>query len=271
MKKKRKILTALIIIAAILVCLIAPGLYNGIKIQHYTVESDKINSPVRIALVTDTHSCKCRHLTEYIYSEKPDIILLGGDIFDDELPDDNAIHFLDEINETFPCYYVAGNHEFWSGQASFDFKMWVIEDFGIKRLAGTNEIVTVNGQKLNLCGVDDPDTFSGDYEQQLKAANDSSRNGLYTILLAHRPERMPEYRQYDFDLVLAGHAHGGQWRIPFLINGLYSPFEGIFPKYAGGEYDENGTKMIVSRGLAVETTLVPRIYNRPELVIIDLK
>lgn len=271
MSRKKKAKISLIIIFAVLLCLIAPGFYNGIKIQRYTVESDKISSNIRIALVTDTHSCRCRHLTEYIYREKPDLILLGGDIFDDELPDDNAIKFLEEISGSFPCYYVAGNHEFWSGEKAFASKMNVIEKCGIRRLIGETVSLSVNGQTFNLCGIDDPDTFSDDYENQLKNANDSSRNGLYTILLAHRPERMPEYRQYDFDLVLAGHAHGGQWRIPFLLNGLYTPFEGIFPKYAGGEYNENGTKMIVSRGLAVETTLIPRIYNRPELVIIDLK
>ena len=271
MKKKRKICTALIIIAVILVCLIAPGLYNGIKIQHYTVESDKIDLPVRIALVTDTHSCKCRHLTEYIFEEKPDIILLGGDIFDDELPDDNAIRFLDEINDDFPCYYVAGNHEFWSGEKAFSEKMAVIEKLGIKRLAGDTEVITVNGQSFNLSGVDDPDTFSRDFMVQMKKAKESTQDGLYTVLLAHRPENMYAYKMYKYDLVLAGHAHGGQWRIPFLVNGLYSPFEGFFPKYAGGEYNEDGTKMIVSRGLAIETTIVPRFYNRPELVIVDLK
>ena len=95
--------------------------------------------------------------------------------------------------------------------------------------------------------------------------------GAYTILLAHRPEYYETYCNYSFDLVLCGHAHGGQWRIPYLINGLYAPNQGIFPKYAGGRYDGDKTTMIVSRGLDIETTWVPRIFNRPELVIIDLQ
>lgn len=93
---------------------------------------------------------------------------------------------------------------------------------------------------------------------------------MYTILLTHRPERLDVYCQYGFDLVLAGHAHGGQWRIPGIVNGLWAPNQRLFPAYAGGRYEQNGTTMIVSRGLARESTWLPRWYNRPELVIIDL-
>lgn len=93
----------------------------------------------------------------------------------------------------------------------------------------------------------------------------------YTILLSHRPEYFETYAKYPFDLVLCGHAHSGQWRIPFLLNGLYAPHQEIFPKYAGGLYEAENMRMIVSRGLARKTTYIPRIFNRPELVIIDLQ
>ena len=89
--------------------------------------------------------------------------------------------------------------------------------------------------------------------------------------MSSQPELFDIYTKYGFDLVLCGHAHGGQWRIPFILNGVYAPNQGIFPQYAGGRYEKDGTVMIVSRGLARETTYVPRIFNRPELVIIDLK
>ena len=91
------------------------------------------------------------------------------------------------------------------------------------------------------------------------------------MLLSHRPERVEDYLAYDFDLVLSGHAHGGQWRLPGLVNGLLAPDQGFFPAYAGGLYrlDEN-TDLVVSRGLARESTRVPRIFNPPELVIIDV-
>ena len=89
-------------------------------------------------------------------------------------------------------------------------------------------------------------------------------------MLSHRPELFESYVSREFDLVVCGHAHGGQWRLPGLINGVYAPNQGLFPKYAGGEYEKNGTTMIVSRGLARRMDIVPRIFNPPELVVITV-
>ena len=91
------------------------------------------------------------------------------------------------------------------------------------------------------------------------------------MLLTHRPERVGNYRGSGFDQVVAGHAHGGQVRIPGILNGLFAPNQGLFPKYAGGQYSQSDTIMIVSRGLARESTRIPRIFNRPELLLIELK
>jgi len=92
----------------------------------------------------------------------------------------------------------------------------------------------------------------------------------FTLLLSHRPERIEDYLGYPFDLILSGHAHGGQWRLPGIVNGLYAPNQGLFPKYAGGRYDFEDTAFLVSRGLARESTKIPRVFNRPELVVVDL-
>ena len=93
----------------------------------------------------------------------------------------------------------------------------------------------------------------------------------FSLLLAHRPARIQQYLSGGYDLVLCGHAHGGQWRIPGILNGLLAPDEGFFPKYAGGTYRFDETTMIVSRGLARESTRVPRLYNPPELVLVELQ
>ena len=91
------------------------------------------------------------------------------------------------------------------------------------------------------------------------------------MLLCHFPEDIDYYRSFGkFDLILSGHAHGGQWRLPFSQNGLFSPGEGLFPKYSGGRFDFDDCTMIVSRGLARIKTVIPRIFNNPELVVIDL-
>ena len=120
-------------------------------------------------------------------------------------------------------------------------------------------------------GGDDPKCGGSMWSDQLSAAAKAADPDCFAVLLSHRPERVEDYLAYDFDLVLSGHAHGGQWRLPGLVNGLLAPDQGFFPAYAGGLYrlDEN-TDLVVSRGLARESTRVPRIFNPPELVIIDV-
>ena len=108
------------------------------------------------------------------------------------------------------------------------------------------------------------------FDQQLDALKAQAQEANFTILLTHRPELFERYVARGFDLVLCGHAHGGQWRIPGVLNGLLAPNQGLFPPYAGGRYERGNTTMIVSRGLAKETTFVPRILNPPELVVVTI-
>ncbi len=282
MKKKTK---AILAAAVLCLCLILPGFNQTLKIARYGLRAEGLSSPVRVALITDLHSCAYgdgqRELLDAVDAEAPDLILLGGDIFDDVLPDDRAAAFLRGICDRYPCYYVTGNHEFWSGAAGFAEKMAILEDCGIPRLSGETATVEVNGSRITVCGVDDPDAWSdrygfagqsdGSFQAQVARVAAQKEDGTYTILLTHRPELLDVYSQYGFDLVLAGHAHGGQWRIPGILNGLYAPNQGLFPAYAGGRYEKDGTVMIVSRGLARESTRVPRWYNRPELVMVELQ
>ena len=281
MKKRTKILLLLL---AVLLLLILPGFYNGLTIRRYSVEAPGIARPVRIALITDLHSCAYgkgqRELLNTIDAEAPDLILLGGDIFDDDLPDDNAEIFIRGIGGRYPVYYVTGNHEYWSGEAGFARKMAIFEECGIVRLSGETAVFEANGSRIMICGVDDPyawaDSYGfteraeGSFREQIAQVAARVEEDACTILLTHRPELLNVYSQYDFDLVLAGHAHGGQWRIPGILNGLWAPNQGLFPAYAGGRYEQNGTVMIVSRGLARESTQVPRWYNRPEIVMIEV-
>lgn len=274
----RKQIITRVIIFTVLAALIGPGLYNKLKIVNYTIESDKIDTPVRIALVTDLHSCRYgdheSELIEAIDSQHPDIILLGGDIFDDKIGNENTIDFLEGINGRYPIYYVTGNHEFWGGVDQYDVQMSILDDMGIPRLQGDVLSLDINGNSIGLAGVDDYDGYLVDedliLEDQFVDAYLNLDADSYNIILAHRPEYIDTYSAHNYDLALCGHAHGGQWRIPGLLNGLYAPNQGMFPKYAGGLYTMGNTTMIVSRGLARESTRLPRLYNRPELVIVDL-
>ena len=268
-----------------------PGYYCGLTVRTYEVKDERIQGKLRIALVTDLHSCKYGEGQEKLLSavdeQHPDLILLGGDIFDDKLSDVRAEEFLAGISKKYPCYYVTGNHECWAGTKAFQSKMNLLEKYGIHRLAGEVTELEVGSGRIRLCGVDDPhvnlvQSFDakgqpGDYQRELSDVVKQMREKdgevgtkAFTILLTHRPELLDDYVQAGFDLALAGHAHGGQVRIPGILNGLYAPNQGLFPKYAGGRYEKNGTTMIVSRGLARESTPFPRFCNPPELVIIEL-
>lgn len=287
MKQKRSKKTFFCIVACITIS-VAAILFicdSRLKTVYYTIESDKLSAPVRIALITDLHSCRYgknqKNLIEAVQKENPDIVLLGGDIFDDNGSYDNAELTVKQLAEQYPCYYVTGNHEYWGYDVGNILD--IVKDCGVTILSGECATITINGQMLNICGVDDPDAevylAEGEpVEWQLKRAEEAATEvemavgeEIFTVLLSHRPELFETYQNYDFDLVLSGHAHGGQWRIPGVLNGLYAPHQGLFPKYAGGRYDYDGGIMIVSRGLARESTKVPRIFNRPELVIIEGK
>lgn len=287
--KKRPTWRALIIGAAVILAFalfLLIAMDSRMTVRRYVIDADNISERVRFVLVTDLHSCYYgegqKELVDAVAEQKPDAVLLGGDIFDDEIGDTNTELFLAGIAGKYPIYYVTGNHEHWSGLWNFTVKMGILEKYGVTVLSGEYVKLEINGQKINLCGVNDPVAYMSTpgaeksevntvFANQLEAVSAAAGNGNYTVLLSHRPERFPEYAEYDFDLVLCGHAHGGQWRIPFILNGLFAPNQDFFPEYAGGRYEKDGITMIVSRGLARETTWIPRIFNRPELVVVDVE
>ena len=147
-------------------------------------------------------------------------------------------------------------------------------------MAGVNiledEKITIEyaGATMQLLGLNDPnfttahDTYEKTAMINAKLKNMLGESNKYTILLSHRPELFGLYVENNIDLVLSGHAHGGQVRLPF-FGGLVAPNQGFFPKYFEGVYEKKQTKMIVSRGLG--NSIFPlRVNNRPELVIVEL-
>lgn len=249
------------------------ALNKKLQIKEYIVKTNKIESAISIMLITDLHSSdyagQPEELVERIKGENPDIVLFGGDIVDDILPLDITKKILESIANVYPCYYVSGNHEFWSGD--IDGIKELFRSYGVTVLAGERDTIEFHGQKITICGVDDEEIGYWKFRGQIESAQRDMDTSLFTILLAHRPEYIDTYLTYDFDLILAGHAHGGQWRIPFILNGLYVPDQGVFPKYAGGLYAFEDTTFIISRGLSNESAGVPRIFNPPELVLIEIQ
>lgn len=260
-------------VLAILVVLTLIALDERLILRTYTVVSPKLTAEVQLAVVTDFHSSdNADDVVAMVASCAPDAVLLVGDMFDDDIanrPTERTLSLMRQLSAQYPCYYVSGNHEAWTGEMDALYQQ--TEEAGVTVLRMSSGVLTVRGQRIALCGIPDPYemVFSGapDTEEQLRQAMENVDSADFTVLLAHRPELLAKYAQFPLDLVVSGHAHGGQVRIPGVLNGLYAPNQGWFPKLAGGAYTQDGTTLIVSRGLAVRTRL-PRIFNRPEVVLV---
>lgn len=247
------------------------GLDTRLIVRQYRVESGKLSEGIRIVFLSDLHSCEHgegqRELLDLVREQEPDVILLGGDWVDDDFghrPPGLAYKAARALAGMCPTFYVSGNHEFWSGYGE-ELKGEIAE-CGVRVLTG-EEVLAGGG--LRLFGIDDPAAGEELWTAQLSEGKKGLDGEYFSLLLTHRPERVEEYG--GFDLVLAGHAHGGQWRLPGLVNGVFAPDQGWFPAYAGGEYQmEDGGVMIVGRGLSKESTRVPRFFDRPEIVVVEL-
>lgn len=270
-----------LLIAAIFVSvLIVSAFYYGITTKTYTIKTDKLSkgTSLRIVLISDLHNTihgnNQKSLIEKITKQNPDLILLTGDIGDDVAPLKGTQLLLSGINDIAPIFYVTGNHEYWS----YDIQAFrdMLQSFGVTTLSDQFVQLKWNGIDIIIAGVEDPDKKkyeSPDYNQakaMAEAFGDLHKSDAYKILLAHRPENIESYQKYPFDLVVSGHAHGGQVRIPFFINGLYAPNQGWFPAYVGGLYQHDTLYHIISRGLSINPRL-PRIFNPPELVVISVE
>ncbi len=270
-KKKEfspRVMKIIITAAGWLLILAAAALDTSIAVPVYKIYSDKVTKPVRIVLLTDFHSSSYgkeqQVLIDAVNAQKPDVILLAGDIFEDVRPHKHSIELLERLGKSYPCFYVTGNHEVWSGEVN-EIKE-TVRSLGVTVLAGDGETRDFAGQSIRICGVDDP-AGGKQFADCARMAGDDT----FTVLMSHRPDLVKLYSGNGFDLVVCGHAHGGQVRIPGLLNGLYAPNQGLFPKYAGGRYllDDGSTEMVVSRGLC--KNVLPRVFNRPEVVVIDIE
>ena len=245
-------------------------------IRQYTVSTDKMTAGnLRLILISDLHAMRYGKKQEHLLSEiaalKPDLLLFAGDVLAEDKDRAPALELLEALGKRYPCYYVTGNHEYRSDKP--DEVRAIVRSYGITVLCGTSVLCDTACGKIRIAGIDDLQEagLEGALAQAETALNND--DGVFTVFLCHHPELSVRFaKEYGkaFDLALSGHAHGGQWRIPGLINGVFAPHQGIFPKYAGGLYDlgENRT-LVVGRGLG-KSFPIPRIFNPPELVCIDV-
>ena len=280
-KKRTKIITLSVIgIALVLLIVWIAWGNSALELNSYRIASNSLPKEFegfRIAQVSDLHNAEIGKDNEKLISmlaeAAPDIIVITGDIIDSRNTNvDVALDFAEQAVKIAPCYYVTGNHEARVDEYS-DLKDGLIE-LGVTVLEDAKTEMACSGESIVLVGVTDPsfetDYLFGDDETVLNSKLNEliSEEDGYVILLSHRPELFDTYVENKVDLIFSGHAHGGQFRIPF-IGGVVAPNQGVFPKYDAGIYSEGDTNMVVSRG--VGNSIIPfRINNRPEVILIEL-
>nr|WP_300004856.1 metallophosphoesterase [Tissierella sp.] len=213
-------------------------------------------------------------ILQKIISAKPQIIVITGDLIDRRRYDlEKAMIFIDGAVDIAPVYYVSGNHEAWSGQYE-TIKEKLVKS-GVIVLDDEKRDISIDNSTIEILGLKDPAFLTSNYldgsnlSSLEKSLESLSQSDNFQILLSHRPELFSLYAQNDIDLAFAGHAHGGQFRIPFL-GGLVAPDQGLFPEYTSGSHNIKSSTLIVSRGLG--NSIIPvRIFNRPEIVEVTLK
>ena len=279
--KKKKF----IFLAVVVIILVALGIWiawgnTALELSTYTVSSSKLPQSFdgyRIAHVSDLHNTEMgkdnEKLLAILRDADPDMIAITGDLIDSRDTDiEIALQFVREAVKIAPCYYVTGNHEARANE--YDELKSGMEAAGVIVLEDARTEISLEGKTITLIGVNDPsyqtDYLFGDSETVMdtKLEELHTEDDVFTILLSHRPELFDIYADHGMDLILSGHAHGGQFRLPF-IGGLVAPNQGLFPEYDAGIYTEGNTNMLVSRG--VGNSILPfRINNRPEVILIEL-
>ncbi len=282
MVKKRKSIIVLTVIAILLAILIIWIIWGNTALELNVFQTTSDDLPIsfdgfRIAQVSDLHNAEMGKDNEKLISmlkdAAPNIIVITGDMIDSRNTKiDIALSFAEQAVKIAPCYYVTGNHEARIDEYR-DFKEGLLE-LGVVVLEDACIEIELSGETITLIGVDDPsfktDYLFGDDETVIKSKLNelTSEDDGYTILLSHRPELFDVYVESGVDLVFSGHAHGGQFRLPF-IGGVAAPNQGLFPKYDAGIYTEGNTNMVVSRGIG--SSIIPfRVNNRPEVILVEL-
>ncbi len=241
----------------------------------YEIKNKKIPKEFdgfRIVEIADFHNSDFgEYLIRKISVENPDIIVITGDLLSSYRPNNRHVfEFIKNAVKIAPCFFVTGNHE--ARFSDYEEIEKILIDFGVRVLKDEAFILERNGEKISIWGIDDP-AFEGKSKTSREIIGEKLEKfptpSEFTVLLSHRPEAFREYVNKEVDLALTGHTHGGQIRLPF-VGGIVAPNQGFFPKYDAGLFTENGTSMIISRGVG-HSAIPLRVNNRSEVVVVELR
>lgn len=305
-RKKRFLGSFLTFLVLLVILMIGNHLANEeVYISEYEIVNEQIPQAFdgyRIVQVTDVHSIRSQEQADLLYNrvveQQPDAVVITGDLVDstyyteennalkegtsDKMAGQDTVDFVARLTEHYYVYFVYGNHEMilLDDVDNNPFKV-AMEEIGVIFLNNDGVKITKDEESIYMLGIQDPATLYKDsdyaeYDTHSERINAMMKNvmalkeeDLYTVVLSHRPEYFTEYTKYDADLILTGHAHGGQVRLPG-IGGLYAPGQGWLPEYTDGLWADKGTTMIISRGIG-NSVEVPRVFNPPEINTIILK
>lgn len=246
---------------------------HHLVVTEYIYQSDKVKDDLkgyRIVQISDLHNAEFGYDNEKLINKinelKPDMIVVTGDIVDSNHTDiDIAISFVNQAAKIYPVYYVTGNHEYWLSKDDQTRLIHGIVQAGGIILDNENVDISVGNSNFCLIGLDENSLTSN----TLKNMMEKIENSNLSVVLAHEPQYLSQYALTGCDLVLAGHAHGGQFVLPFL-GAVVAPDQGFFPQYTSGKHQEKQTTMYISRGLG--NSIIPvRLFNAPEIVCIELE
>lgn len=269
--KKQKYIKLAITLSIVIVIILFCNFQNKhLETTHYTYAAEQLDADLegyRIVQISDLHNAKFgknnQKLVGRIRECEPDMIVLTGDLVDSNHTNvDRAVQFVDEIVKICPVYYVTGNHEYWLEKSEYDELMDGLIGAGVVILDDQVVEISMGDAKFRLVGLDDKSLADGTLEALLSDEKE------LTVVLAHEPQYFARYAGTGVDLVLSGHAHGGQFRLPF-VGGIVAPDQEFLPEYTAGEYYMDGTEMIVSRGLG-NSVIPARLFNYPEIVCVEL-
>lgn len=254
---------------------------NSITITELTFKNDKVPESFvgyKILQISDLHNkefgTKQSNILTKIKNINPDIIVITGDLIDSNNTNiEIAMDLIKGAIKTAPIYYVSGNHEAWSG--SYSTLKSKLEEVGVTVLDNQKTVISKDNSAIDLIGLSDPSFAKSEWLEYGETVNTETlisnlieSNTHFQILLSHRPELFGLYANSEVDLVFSGHAHGGQFRLPF-IGGFIAPDQGLFPDLTEGIHTNNNTSMVISRGLG--NSIIPiRVFNRPELIVVTL-
>lgn len=272
MKNRKSVKIIFIFVIAVMAVIYLYWGNTKIGVTNITVTSENIPDEFngfKIVHISDLHNAEFgngqKDLIDKIEAQDADIIVITGDMIDSRRTDvDKAVELITGLGNKIPVYYVTGNHESRVREYN-ELESKLIEN-GVTVLKNESVKIEKDSSFINVIGVDDP-SFGMSANDIFHTVSELKTDG-YDVLLSHRPELFETYCEIGAELVLCGHAHGGQVRIPF-IGGIVAPNQGLFPEYTAGSYKSGSTEMIVSRGLG--NSIIPlRVNNPPELVVITL-